>query len=176
MKIMRQLVRWSDSSLSMTTPTPCRAEPSRRMPGSLLHRLCRLVFEVAGIDRLEARLLHAEIFQPALHGYHLSRSLRPHVTIGMQAQFSDACLLDAADARNKGEPLGKSRAVRLDVDHVAGAQHLATELRHRAHERDAPRAKQRHAIADALHPLEQVRRQQNRNALGLKAADDAKKL
>ena len=34
-------------------------------------------------------------------------------------------------------------------------------------------AEQRDAVTDALHPLEQMRRQQNRYALGLEAADDA---
>ena len=36
--------------------------------------------------------------------------------------------------------------------------------------------KQRDPVANALHPLKQMRREQNRHAFGLEAADDAKEL
>src|ERR1700733_11886671 len=104
---MRTLVRWSDSSLSMTTPRPEKAEPSRCMPRSLPGRVFGLGLEVAGVDRLEARFLHAEILETALHGDHFGGSFRPHVAIGVQPQFADAGVLDAADAWNERQPLGE---------------------------------------------------------------------
>src|ERR1700719_231667 len=123
---MRTLVRWSDSSLSMTTPRPWKAEPSRCMKRSLLH-LAGLGLEVARIDRLETRLLHTEEFQAALHGDDFIRRLRPHVAVGMQPQFADAGLLDAAHAGNERKPLGKADAVGFDVDHIADDENLAAE-------------------------------------------------
>src|ERR1700730_16834458 len=167
---MRTLVRWSDSSLSMTTPRPWKAEPSRCMKRSLLH-LAGLGLEVAGIDRLEARLLHAEEFQPALYGDDFIRRFRPHVAVRMQPQFADAGLLDAADAGNEREPLGKADAVGFDIDHITAAENLAAEFRHRAHQRDLAAAEQGDAVAHALHPLEQMRGQQHRHALGLEVPD-----
>ena len=70
----------------------------------------------------------------------------------------------------------KPGAVGLDVDHIAAAEHFAAEIGHRAHQRDLAGAEQRDAVAHALHPLEQMRGQQHRHALGLEAADDAEQL
>src|SRR5262249_62417951 len=120
---MRMLVRWSESSLSMTTPSPEKAEPSRCMAGLLLGGEHRVRLEIARIDRLEARLLHAEIFEAALHGDHLGRGFRPNVAVGLQAKFIDANLFDPADAGNKRQPLGKPAAFGLDLDDVATAKH-----------------------------------------------------
>src|SRR5580692_1314490 len=173
---MRTLVKWSDSSLSMTTPRPWKAEPSRCMKRSLLQSLVGLGLEVAGVDRLEAGLLHAEEFQAALHGDDFVRCFRPHVAVGMQPQFSDAGLLDAADAGNERKPLGKADAVGFDIDHIAAAENLAAELGHRAQKRNLAAAEQGDAVAHALHPLQQMRGQKHRHALGLEAADDAEKL
>src|SRR5689334_22378860 len=173
---MRTLVRWSESSLSMTTPSPEKAEPSRCMTGSLLGSLLRRGLEIAGIDGLKARLLDAEIFEAALHSDHLGRGFGADIAIGLQANFVDARLLDPADARDRREPLGQSAALGLDFDDITAAEHLATELGHRAHQHDASAAKKRDPIANALHALEQMRGQQNRDALCLKAADDAEKL
>src|SRR5271163_2535251 len=121
---MRTLVKWSDSSLSITTPRPEKAEPSRCMAGSFLHRLVGPGLEIAGVDRLKARLLDAEKLQSALHRDHLGRGLRTHVAIGVQPKLADPGLLDAADARNERESLDKSGAVRLDIDHIAAAEHF----------------------------------------------------
>src|SRR5271165_4694199 len=112
---MRVLVRWSESSLSMTTPSPEKAEPSRCMAGPLQRSVLRRCREIARIDRLEARLLHAQIFQATLHGDHLGRGFRPYVPVGLQAKFVYAGFLDPADARNKREPLGQSAAFGLDL-------------------------------------------------------------
>src|SRR5580698_667128 len=173
---MRTLVRWSDSSLSMTTPRPEKAEPSRCIASSFFKDFLGLRLEVTGIDRFQARLLNAEIFQPALHGDHFGGRFRPHVAIGLQPQLANAGLFDAADARNKREPLRKSGAVSFDIDDIAAAEDLPTEIRHRTHQRNLARAEQRNAIANTLHPLEQVRRQQNRHAFRLEATDDAEQL
>ena len=62
-------------------------------------------------------------------------------------------------------------ALGLDFDHEAGAEHLHGKLRHRAHQHDMAALKQRDAVADPLHLVEHVRRQQHRNALGLELAD-----
>src|SRR5580704_16794113 len=136
---MRTLVKWSDSSLSMTTPRPWKAEPSRCMKRSLPH-LARLGLEVAGVDRLEARLLHAEEFQAALHGDHFGRRFRPHVAVGMKPQLAGAGFLDTADTGNERKPLGKADAVGLDIDNIAAAE-------------------QGDAVAHALHPLQEMRGQ-----------------
>src|ERR1700761_3859349 len=105
------LVRWSASSLSITTPSPLKAEPSRRMPGSFLQRLIGLAIEVMIIDRFEAWLLDAEIFEAPMQGDDLRRCFRAHVAFRVQAQLADASLLDPADARNERKPVGKSRAL-----------------------------------------------------------------
>src|SRR5579883_952844 len=174
---MRTLVRWSESSLSTTTPRPEKAEPSRCMARSFLHRLFRLLrLEIACIDRLEARLLHAEEFEPALQSDDFGSGFRPHVAIGMQAELADAGLLDAADARNERQPFGQARTVGLDVNDIAAAQHFAPEIGDPAHQRDLTGGEQGDAITHALYPLEQMRRQQDRYAFGLKAADHAEKL
>src|SRR5262249_56354089 len=102
---MRMLVRWSESSLSMTAPSPEKAEPSRRMAGPLLRSLPRRGLEIARIYRLKARLLHAEIFQATLHGDHLGRGFWPYVPVGLQAQSIDAGFLDPAGTRHTRKPL-----------------------------------------------------------------------
>src|SRR3984885_1759110 len=153
---MRTLVRWSDSSLSMTTPRPEKAEPSRRMARTFLHRLFGLVFEIAGVDRFEARLLDAEIFEAALHRDHLGRGLRAHVAIGVQPKFSNPGFLDAADPWNERQPLGQSGAIGLDVDDIAAAENLPAEIGPRRHQCDLARTEQGDAVANALHPLEQM--------------------
>src|SRR5580704_15830803 len=173
---MRTLVRWSDSSLSMTTPRPWKAEPSRCMKRSLPQSLVGLGLEITGVDRLEARFLHAKEFQPALHGNDFIRRFRPHVAVGMQPQFADAGLLDAADAGDKRKPFGKADAVSFDIDHTATAENLAAELGHRTHQRNLAAAEQSDAVAHTLHPLEQMRGQQHRHALGLEVSDDAEEL
>src|SRR5580700_9623277 len=173
---MRTLVRWSDSSLSMTTPRPWKAEPSRCMKRSLPQGLVGLGLEITGVDRLEARLLHTEEFEPALHGDDFIRRFRPHVAVGMQPQFADAGFLDAADAGNERKPLGKAGPVGFDINHIAAAENLAAELGHRTHQRNLAAAEQGDAVAHALHALEQMRGQQHRHTLGLEVSDDAEEL
>src|ERR1700751_5611039 len=143
---MRMLVRWSESSLSITTPSPEKAEPSRCMAGLLLHRLFRRCLKIARIDRLEARLLDAEIFPATLHGDALGRGFRPYVPVRLEANFVDAYFLTSADTWNEREPLGQSIAFGLDLDDVAPAEPLPAKLGDRAHQHDAPAVEERHPI------------------------------
>src|ERR1700746_2782572 len=149
---MRMLLRWSESSLSMTTPSPEKAEPSRCMAGLLLHRLFRRCLKIARIDRLEIRLLNAEIFQATLRGDNLGRGFRPYVPVRLDANFVDADFLDSADTRNEREPLGQSIAFGLDLDDVAATKHMPAKLGDRAHQHDAPTVEECDPIANALHP------------------------
>src|ERR1700686_1728587 len=114
---MRTLVRWSDSSLSMTTPRPEKAEPSRRMARSFLHGAFGLGLEIAGVDRFEAWLLDAEIFETPLHRAHLDRGFGTQVAMGVEAKLPDPGFLNPADAWNERKPLRKSGAVGFDIDH-----------------------------------------------------------
>src|ERR1700733_11724762 len=154
---MRTLVRWSDSSLSMTTVRPEKAEPSRCIALPFPGRRFGLRFEIARVDRLEARFLDAEIFEPAMHRDHVGRGLGTHVPIGVKPKLANAGLLDAADAGDEGEPLRKSGAIGLDVDDIAAAEDLPAEFGHSTHQRDLARREERDAVAHALHPLEQMR-------------------
>src|SRR5262249_7846041 len=125
---MRTLVRWSESSLSMTTPSPEKAEPSRCMAGLLLQGLLRHRLKIARIDRLQARLLDPEVFQPTLRGAALGRGFRPDVAVGLQTNFVNAGFLDSADARNEREPLSQSVTFGLDLHDIAASEHLPAEL------------------------------------------------
>src|SRR5262249_41406964 len=77
---MRTLERWSLSSLSITTPSPFKAEPSRRMAFSLLGML----LEIALVDRLQARLLDRETKEPAARANHRGGRFRPYVALGQE--------------------------------------------------------------------------------------------
>src|SRR5262249_56935738 len=97
---MRVLVKWSESSLSMTTPRPENAEPSRCMAGPLLRSPLRHGIEIAGIDRLQTWLLLAEIVQAARHGDHYGRGLPPYHPVRLRAGLNFACFLDRAVPQN----------------------------------------------------------------------------
>src|ERR1700760_2029479 len=119
---MRTLVRWSDSSFSMTTPRPEKAEPSRCIALSSCQGLFGLCLEISIVDRFKARILNAQKLQASLHCNHFVGRFRPHVTVGMKAQFSNTGLLDTANARNECEPLGKPSTVGFDVDNITTAK------------------------------------------------------
>src|SRR5258707_15866034 len=113
---MRTLVRWSETSLMNTTPRPCSAEPSRRMLHSL-HAVVRCrVFEIAGVDRIQARFLDREAKQPPAGRDRRCRGLRAHVAIGGEAVAVWTGLLHPAHAGNTGKPLGQPLPFRLDVN------------------------------------------------------------
>ena len=83
---------------------------------------------------------------------------------------------DAMDTRDGLEPIGQALPIGFHLDVEAAAKHLPTEIGHRTHQRDASGVKQRNPVTNALYPFEQMRREQNRNALGLKGANNPKKL
>src|SRR2546430_3877419 len=151
----RMLVKWSAISFSVTTPKPCKAEPSRRMQLSLVG------LEVAGVNRLEARLLDRQTQQAPAGRHHRGRGLRPHVTGGQQSEAIGARRFHLSHPGDRRDAFGKALPFGFNLDAEAAAEHLAAELRHRADERDLALIEQRHAIANALHPFEQVRGQQH---------------
>src|SRR5580698_5989800 len=136
---MRTLVRWSESSLSTTTPRPEKAEPSRCIALSVLHRHFGVGFalEIAGVNGVKARLLNAEILESPLHRDDFGGGFRPHVAVGMQAHFADARPLNATDARNERQPFRQASTISLDVDHITAAEDLPAKIGHRAHQCDA---------------------------------------
>src|ERR1700704_2150918 len=170
---MRMLVTWSETSFEITTPRPCQGEPSRCMT---LSRLRFRILEIPGVDGLEARLLDREPEQPAAGRHHRRRSFRPHVAVRGEAPATGAGRLDLLDARHLRQPLGEPLPFRLHLDVEAAAQHLPAELRHRADQRDIALVEQRDPVAHALHPLEQMRGEQNADAAVLELADDLEQL
>src|SRR5437763_8033837 len=155
----RMLVKWSAISFSVTTPKPCKAEPSRRMALSFMG------LEVPRVDGFEARLLDRKAQQPAAGRNRRGRCFRADVAIGPQPHAIVADMLDLADARNGGEPLRQTEAFRFDLDVEAAAEHLASQRRNRADQPDAALAEQRHAVATALPAVGQARRPQKGDAL-----------
>ena len=91
------------------------------MARSFPHGLVGLGLEIASVDGFEARLLHAEIFEAALHGDDFNGRLRTHVAVGVQPQLTDAGILDTANARDERKTFGKTGALSLDIDDIAAA-------------------------------------------------------
>src|SRR5215470_15733045 len=152
---MRTLVRWSLSSLRTTTPRPWRAEPSRCMASS--HH----VLEVTVVDHVETGRLDREPQQSAAGGDHGRGRIRAHVALGVDAHVIGRRGLHRFHARYGPQLLRKALPFGLDVDIVADPEDLAAELAHRAKERDVALVEQRHAVTNALHAVEQMRRQQH---------------
>src|SRR6185437_5336607 len=165
---MRTLEMLSASSLTKTVPTPWNAEPSRRMT-----RPRFLCLERARVDRLEARLVDREPLQRAADGDYRARRIRSHVALGRHAVAVRRDRLHPCHARNGRELARYAVALSLDLDDKAGAEHLHSKLGDRTHHHDTPGLEQRHAIADALYLVEQMRRQQHRGAAALQLADQS---
>src|SRR5882672_4532753 len=123
----RMLVKWSATSFSVTTPTPFKAEPSRRMALSFVD-----LVEVGGVDRLETRLVDRKVQEPSAGRDHRGRSFRPHVAVGHQPPAVLSRGLDRLHARHGREPLAQALPFRLDPDAEAAAENLAAELRYRS--------------------------------------------
>src|SRR5882757_6315680 len=98
----RMLVKWSATSFSVTTPTPFKAEPSRRMALSFVD-----LVEVRGIDRLEARLVDRKMEETSAGRDHGGCRFRPHVAVGHQPPAVRTCGIDRLHARNRSEPLAQ---------------------------------------------------------------------
>src|SRR5262245_24855401 len=128
----RMLVKCSAISLTVTTPKPCKAEPSRRMELSFMG------LEVAYVDGLETRLLNRQAPQASTGRDHRCRSFRPHIVVGEEQEPVGVPGLDPLHARDRGDPLGKALPFRLHLDAEAAAEHLTAQLRHRTDERDIP--------------------------------------
>src|SRR5947209_9003317 len=126
----RMLVKWSAISFSVTTPKPCRADPSRRMALSLVG------LEVARIDSLEARLLDRQPQQASTSSDHRRGCLRAHVVVRGQTPAASAHRLDLLHAGHGREPLREPLPFCFNLDTEAAAQHLAAELGHRADQGD----------------------------------------
>src|SRR5262245_33519995 len=112
---MRTLVRWSLSSLRMTTPRPWRAEPSRCMASS------RQVLEVAVVDHIETGGLDREPQQPAATCNHGCGRIRAHVALGVDAHVIGGWSFHRFHARYGPELVRKALPFGLDVDIIADA-------------------------------------------------------
>src|ERR1700722_2974076 len=80
--------------------------------------------EITGVNGVEAPLLHAEIFQSALHGDDLRRGLRPNIAVSLPSPLADAGAPHAGDPRDQRQTFGEPRAIGLDVDHIAAAENF----------------------------------------------------
>src|SRR4051794_22379806 len=127
---MRVLVRWSLSSLRMTTPRPWSAEPSRCMTSS------RHALEVACVDHFQTWRLDREPQQPAAGCDHGRGRIRTHVALGVDAHVIATRGFHGFHPWYGLELVRKSLPFGLDVDIVANAENLAAELAHRAEERN----------------------------------------
>src|ERR1700675_2284826 len=96
---MRTLVRWSLSSLRTTTPSPFKAEPSRRMALSLLGML----LEIPRVDGFEARLRNGKAHEASARTNHRGRRFRPHVALGQQQEPRWSHALHSLHARDGRE-------------------------------------------------------------------------
>ena len=132
--------------------------------------------EVAGVNRLEARLLDRQTQQAPAGRHHRGRGFRPHVTGGQQSEAIGARRFHLLHPGDRRDAFGKALPFGFNLDAEAAAEHLAAELRHRADERDLALIEQRHAIANALHPFEQVRGQQHAHTTLFEVADDLEQL
>src|SRR5260370_1321748 len=106
----RMLVKWSATSFSVTTPTPFKAEPSRRMALSFVD-----LVEVGGVDRLEARLVDRKVREPAEDIEQLARGLRVEARCRL-VQDRDRHVLD----QDLGEPEPLPHAARERPDTLVG--------------------------------------------------------
>src|SRR5262245_39716766 len=123
---MRVLVRWSLSSLRITTPRPWSAEPSRCMASS------RHILEVACVNHFQAGRLDREPQQPAATCDHGRGRIRAHVALGVDAHAIGGRSLHRFNARYSLELVRKTLTFGLDVNIIADTKNLATKLAYRA--------------------------------------------
>src|SRR6478752_4854016 len=146
----RMLVKWSATSFRVTTPKPCKAEPSRRMTLSCVG------LEVARIDRFEARFLDRKAQEAPAGRYNRSRCFRPHVAVGKKQETLCSRRFDPLHARNSGDAFGEPLPLGFHLHAETAAEHLTAEVRHAADEGNVALIEQGDAIANALRQLEQV--------------------
>src|ERR1035437_7716882 len=168
---MRALVRWSDNSFKVTTPKPCQGEPSRRMPG--LPR----VLEIAGVDGLETGLIERELLEPPAGSHHCARGFGAQIPIACHPEAARRWLTYAAHARQRQKTLGEvGAAISFDFDGKSATEHLAPEFANSSHQHNPAGIEQRYAVAHALYPIEQMRRQQDAHAGSFERTDQLQQL
>src|SRR5947209_9673281 len=99
---MRTLVRLSSSSLSVTTPMPFKAEPSRRMAVSFV----RMLVEILTVDCLEAGLGNSEAEQTPPRRNHGSGGFGPDILLRQEQPAARARALDLPHSSNSCQMLG----------------------------------------------------------------------
>src|SRR5579872_4558599 len=152
---IRTLARWSAVSLAMTTPRPVQGEPRRSLSG-----IARLL-EIAVVDLVETWRGKPDAEQLDLGG-KAAGDLGAQIALAVGAVEVRAERLHPDYARHGAQPGGHIVAPRLDVDDIAAAEHPPGQFGHRAGECDAAAVEQRHPVANALHLVEMMRRQQHR--------------
>ena len=80
--------------------------------------------------------------------------------------------LDPLHTGHRRQPFREPLPFGLDLDAKPPPSTCRPSSAHRAHQHDVARVEQRDPVAHALHPLEQVRRQQHADAVMLERADD----
>src|SRR5262249_4473319 len=91
---MRALAKWSDNSLSITTPRPCQGDPSRR----IARLLFTSVLEVTGVDRFKARLFERQLFETTAGCNHRGRGFWAQIAITDDAEAVRSWRFHAPDA------------------------------------------------------------------------------
>src|SRR5947209_5335225 len=132
--------------------------------------------EVARVDRFQTRLLDRQAQQPPTGRDHRRRRFRPNVVVGEEQKPVRSGRLDPLHPRNSPDPFLEPLPLRFYLNTEAAAQYLASQLGHGADEHDISLTKQSDAIANALHPLKQVRRQQHAHPAVLEVANNVEQL
>ena len=135
-----------------------------------------LFLKIPGVDVVEARLLDRETQKSAARSDDSSGCIWTHVMLGQKPHPVCSNSLDSSHTRNISQPLHKALSFRFQFDMEAAAQDLMAELRYRSNKHDAALIEQRDAVANALHALKHVRRQQHARILVPEVANDFEQL
>src|SRR5439155_6024306 len=165
---IRALDRWSAVSLATTAPSPVHGEPRRPRSGALSGWLASAILrslEIAVVDLGEAGRGEMDADQRRV-GREQARDLGAQIALAIDAVALAVGYgvepLHPHDAGECGEPRLDPVAPRLDIDDMAAAEDAAGKLGDGAGKDDAAAVEQRDAVADALHLVEMVRRQEDR--------------
>ncbi len=135
-----------------------------------------LFLKIPGVDVVEARLLDRETQKSAARSDDSSGCIWTHVVLGQKPHTVCSNSLDGSHTRNISQPLHKALSFRFQFEMEAAAQDLMAELRYRSNKDDAALIEQRDAVANALHALKHVRRQQHARILVPEVANDFEQL
>src|SRR5262245_359580 len=122
-----------------------------------------LVTEVLRVDHFEARRLDRETQKLAACPDDSISCIRADVAVGLQPPSVRTEGLDAGDARDRLELGFEVSAFCFDIEIEVTAENLTAQLIDAAEQHDVAVAEQRDPVANALHTLEQMRRQQYRD-------------